>query len=275
VDLPVVDLAAPGVAAAIDTACRDKGFFYVVGHGVDPALGERLEAESREFFALPEAEKAEIEMVRGGRAWRGWFPVGGELTDGIPDQKEGIYFGVEQPATHARPLHGPNLFPVRPAGMRPSVLDYIAAMRRLGARLLDLIGVAVDGDPVQLFRVFHYPPGDGGWGVGEHTDYGLLTILRQDATAGLQVRSPDGWIDAPPIPDSFVCNLGDMLERWSGGRYRSTAHRVRNAGAVGRLSFPYFFDPPWDADVGDGTYGDYLTAKVSRVFPALASFLRQ
>ena len=109
--------------------------------------------------------------------------------------------------------------------------------------------------------------------MGEHTDYGLLTILRQDANAGLEVRSRTGWIDAPPIEGSFVVNLGDMLERMTGGRYVSTPHRVRNAGSAGRLSFPFFFDPSWDAviDGVDGTYADYLLAKVSRVFPDLAA----
>jgi isopenicillin N synthase-like dioxygenase len=118
-------------------------------------------------------------------------------------------------------------------------------------------------------------------------------MLRQDTSGGLQVHAPGGWIDAPPIPGSFVCNLGDMLERMTGGRYRSTPHRVRNPGAGDRLSVPFFFDPAWDAEVlpvptladdpapararwdGEdpadlaGTYGDYLWTKVGRVFPHL------
>src|SRR5207244_2322808 len=101
-----------------------------------------------------------------------------------------------------------------------------------------------------LFRIFNYPPDDRqGWGVGEHSDYGLLTILKQDDSGGLEVKAPGGWIAAPPVPGSFVCNIGDMLERVTGGRYRSTPHRVRNLARHDRLSFPFFFDPGWDARV--------------------------
>jgi isopenicillin N synthase-like dioxygenase len=157
-------------------------------------------------------------------------------------------------------------------------------------------------DPLTLFRIFHYPPSteagdDDRWGVGEHTDYGMLTLLAQDDHAGLQVRAPGGWVDAEPLPGSFVCNIGDMLERLTGGLYRSTPHRVRNASGADRLSFPFFLDPSWDAVVDrlpiverplddggaadrwdrtsvhgfTGTYGDYILAKVAKVFPDLAA----
>ena len=292
--LPVVDAAALD-PRAIDEACTAHGFFYVVGHGVDPQLSADLDRHARTFFALPDEEKAEIEMARGGRAWRGWFPVGGELTSGRPDQKEGIYFGRELPAGDeaggGRAMHGPNLFPSRPPELGATVLAYMEEMESLGSRILRAMAVALGhdddyfdvtltrGDPVVLFRIFHYPPtppDPATWGVGEHTDYGLLTLLAQDRHGGLQVRTPDGrsWIDAPPIEGAFVCNIGDMLERISGGRWRSTAHRVRNTSGAERLSFPFFLDPAWDAPIpgdADGrTYGDYLTDKVGRVFPHLA-----
>ena len=312
------------VAAAIDAACRDTGFFSIVGHGVDPARRTQLDALAREFFALAEDEKGEIAMSRGGRAWRGWFPVGGELTSGVPDRKEGIYFGAELEADDPRvrgglPLHGPNLFPRHPAELRDAVLDYLDAMTGLGHAVMRGValglGLPADWfrreltrDPTILFRIFRYPPAstrdpdDDEWGVREHTDYGLLTILAQDGTGGLQVRSTTGWVDVPADPDAFVCNIGDMLERMTGGRYRSTPHRVRNLGDASRLSFPFFFDPGWDADVRpvpevatgarrenapaedapgrwdganvhelSGTYGEYLLAKVSKVFPALTT----
>jgi len=116
--LPLIDLrAAPDeVAHAIGEACRAHGFFYVVGHGIDESLGQRLEDLSHRFFALPESTKARYAMPLGGRAWRGWFPLGGELTSGRPDWKEGLYLGTELDESHPRvaagvPLHGPNLIP--------------------------------------------------------------------------------------------------------------------------------------------------------------------
>jgi isopenicillin N synthase-like dioxygenase len=324
-DVPIVDvspLIGHGDAAsvrrcadAIDRACRDTGFFYVLGHGVSDELTERLDREARAFFARPDESKAAIAMAHGGRAWRGWFPVGGELTSGRPDWKEGIYFGAELPADDprvraGRPLHGSNLFPDEPVGLRPAVLAYIDALTALGHALVRgiALGLGLDehwfaehltDDPTVLFRIFHYPPApddDEGWGVGEHTDYGLITILRQDTAGGLEVHSPGGWVSAPPVHGSFVCNLGDMLERMTLGRYRSTPHRVRNPSRLERISMAFFFDPAWDAlvipipgavadgvgaesshprwDGADpiaftGTYGEYLLAKVAKVFPVL------
>jgi isopenicillin N synthase-like dioxygenase len=326
-DVPVIDVSAlvggsgdaSAVGAQIDSACQEHGFFSVVGHGIDPTLLPRLEALAREFFALPDEQKAEVAMARGGRAWRGWFPVGGELTSGIPDRKEGLYLGAElgpdDPRVQAGlPLHGPNLFPRHPDDLGPVILQTIDALTALGHRLLAGIALGVGlpagwftqhltADPVVLFRIFHYPrepesqadgSGDGSrWGVAEHTDYGLLTLLHQDRHGGLEVHGRDGWQDVPPLPGAFVCNLGDMLERMTSGRYRSTPHRVRS-GRADRISAPFFFDPSWDAVVQplpladapdpsatsdrwdgqsvfalDGTYGDYLSAKVAKVFPDL------
>jgi isopenicillin N synthase-like dioxygenase len=308
--------AARAAALAVDAAFRTHGFATVVGHGIEPSLLRRVEDAARTFFAQPDEVKAEVAMARGGRAWRGWFPVGGELTSGVADHKEGLYVGVDLPSSDPRvvaglPLHGPNLWPAEPVDLRPAVDEWMAAATAVGQALLRGVGVGLGlgptwfaehltSDPVVLFRAFHYPPvpeGAEGWGVAEHTDYGLLTLLAQDASGGLEVRGPDGgWIEVPARPEALVCNIGDMLDRLTGGRYRSTPHRVRPTGADrGRLSFPLFLDPSWDAVVEplplegpapdddaasrwDGTslqhlsgaYGDYLTAKVAKVFPALA-----
>lgn len=323
--LPVIDVTAlrgasdaPArgrAAAAIRAACRDSGFFYAIGHGISDDVIERLQTASRTFFALPEERELAIAMARAGRAWRGYFPVGGELTSGRPDQKEGLYFGTEHALDDPRvragiPLHGANLFPADVPELQPAVTAFLSAATETAHAILEGIAQSLDLDaqyfrdhytarPTVLFRIFHYPPAapdDDGWGVAEHTDYGLLTLLAQDDVGGLQVKTPGGWIDAPPIEGALVCNLGDMLDRLTGGWFRSTPHRVRNASGRERYSFPFFFDPDFDADVvplpssaahrgGDaterwdranvhafhGTYGDYLLTKVAQVFPALAN----
>jgi isopenicillin N synthase-like dioxygenase len=319
--VPVIDVGGlttdtvpAAVADAIDRACREVGFFSIVGHGVDPTLATRLDALAREFFARPESEKEAVAMVHGGTAWRGWFPLHGELTSGTPDHKEGYYFGRELGPTDPRvqagiPLHGPNVWPVAPAGLRTALLAYLSALEDLGQRLTAAMSVALGfdpltlsdrwfRDPVILLRLFRYPPptasDDPPKGVGEHTDYGFLTLLWQDASGGLEVRSGDRWVEIPSVPDAFVCNLGDMLDRVTGGRYRSTPHRVRSPRATDRISIPFFFDPDWDAVMEplplagprpaddadrrwdgasvhsfDGTYGEYLLGKVAKVFPEL------
>ena len=297
--LPLIDISGPDPAATapdIEAACRRYGFFYVTGHGVPAAALDRLDRAARAFFALPPAAKMEIAMVRGGPAWRGYFPVGAELTAGRPDLKEGLYFGTELPDGHPRaglPLHGRNLFPRQVPGLGPAVLSYLDSLHGVAQKVLRGVAVSLGLDaeyfasgytaqPTVLFRIFHYPaapPDTEDWGVGEHTDYGLLTLLAQDGNGGLAVRTPDGWVDAPPVPGTFVCNIGDMLDRLTGGWYRSTPHRVRNVSGRDRLSFPYFFDPDftmtveplpgWPAQGDPQPYGDYLVAKVARVFPEL------
>ncbi|HWO00464.1 MAG TPA: 2OG-Fe(II) oxygenase family protein, partial [Blastocatellia bacterium] len=274
-----------------------------------------LEEQSRRFFAQDLEAKLEISMAKGGKAWRGYFPVGRELTSGRPDLKEGIYFSEELSADHplvkaGTPMHGPNLFPSNLPMFRQVVLDYMAAMSGLGQALMKGLALSLGldesyfadrytSDPLILFRIFNYPASHSqqheqeSWGVGEHTDYGVLTILKQDAAGGLQVKSRSGWVDAPPVPGAFVCNIGDMLDRMTGGRYHSTPHRARNPSSHDRLSFPFFFDPNFNAEIKpievswpveddreerwdrtsvhdfSGTYGEYLLRKVSKVFPEL------
>jgi isopenicillin N synthase-like dioxygenase len=319
--IPIIDLASfsagsiAQLGAAVDRACCESGFFYVTGHRIDPTLSARLMLLAREFFALPLDRKMAIAMAHGGRAWRGYFPVDGELTSGRPDRKEGIYFGTDlgpdDPRVRAGlPLHGINLYPPI-AGFRVALLDYIEKVTALGQSLLSAIaiGLGLDrnyflerytGDPTVLFRIFNYPPATPSTnqlGVGEHTDYGLLTLLRQDDVGGLEIWHHDRWLGAPPVPDSFVCNVGDMLDRLTAGRYVSALHRVMNFSNRDRISMPLFLDPGFDAvlepikipaahplpterqrrerwDGTDlatisGTYGEYLIGKVSKVFPQL------
>ena len=322
--VPVIDISPllsdsgdqQSVGQALKEACCEYGFFYIEGHGVSESLQHKLESLSQQFFALPLEEKMKIPMSLGGRAWRGFFPVGGELTSGRPDLKEGLYFGTELGPDHPKVqaetlLHGANLFPESIPEFRDVVLAYMEALTQLGHHLMRGLSMGLNldenyfahrftTDPLTLFRIFHYPPQSENniqapWGVGEHTDYGLLTILKQDHVGGLQIKSRDQWIDAPYIPGTFICNIGDMLDRMTKGFFRSTPHRVQNVSNSSRFSFPFFFDPNFDAlieaipidqlmaptdeksrrwdgmDVHEfrGTYGDYVLGKVSKVFPEL------
>jgi isopenicillin N synthase-like dioxygenase len=319
-------------AAAVNAACRSMGFFYVSDHGVSEALQARLERVSAQFFELSVAEKMTIAMAHGGRAWRGYFPPEGEITSGVPDLKEGIYFGTDLPQEHLAVvqkllLHGANIYPDTPLGaeLREVVDEYMTAVVSLGHVLVHVLSLSLNldaeyltdhylYDPTVLFRIFNYPPyahnnsstetetGKDRWGVGEHTDYGVLTLLKQDLHGGLQVKTvQDQWINAPPIPNTFVVNIGDMLERMTKGYYVSTPHRVKaHTEPYMRQSFPLFFDPAFDAAITaipldettlpprlhaaraarwDGNnaltqdntepYGQYLGTKISKVFPEL------
>ena len=321
--LPIIDISAlflndPAayrkVAVDIENACRTFGFFYITGHGISAGILSQLDVVSREFFALPVPEKMNISMDKGGRAWRGYFPRGGELTSGQPDQKEGIYFGTELVANDSRvvaglPLHGSNLWPTQIADMSNVVVEYMKQTAAVAQVLLQGIALSLGlerdyfertytRDSTILFRIFHYPAVNDGpddlWGVGEHTDYGLLTLLAQDHHGGLEVKTRAGWIEAPPVANTLICNIGDMLDRLTAGWYVSTPHRVSAQKHQGRLSFPLFFDPDFNAEIQPlplvekpgqavprwdkanlaeftGTYGEYLLSKVSKVFPQLVS----
>ena len=304
-DLPVIDrtrLSAQNVGAALS----EWGFLGIRCPELLPALTDMIE-DFQDFFALQADEKRVIAMDRGGTAWRGWFPFGGELTSGRVDLKEGVYFGREQREMGPQPLTGPNLWPASPPRLRRSVNAWMDMMEALGLEVADHIAVYLGlepghfssdllAEPTVLFRAFRYaPPTEdvtGTWGVGEHTDYGLLTLLATDGNDGLEIHSPHGWqmISAPP--EVIFVNIGDMLERLSNGRMRSTPHRVRASAQQDRLSFPFFLDPGWNAEIvvldhlvptdayrsrWDGTdlatisgvYGDYLLSKISKVFPEL------
>lgn len=199
-EVPIIDVSPlvsetgdrAAVARALGEACREAGFFYVVGHGIDEKLQAELEAASRRFFAQDLVSKMEVAMPKAGKAWRGFFPVGDELTSGKPDLKEGLYFGTELGPEHpdvkaGLPLHGANQFPEAVPELRPVVLEYLRVMTELGHALMAGLALSLGldaryfqdrytGDPLILFRIFHYPaPATAAelaeaWGVGEHTD---------------------------------------------------------------------------------------------------------
>jgi len=312
-EIPVIDFApflhgdAPAraaVAEKIGDACRNIGFFYVINHGVPETLVADVYAQSKRFFALPAAQKAEI-AIENSLCHRGYFQLGGENLDParqktVGDLKEGIKIGRDLPATHklvaaGTPLHGPNQWPQNLPGWREVMEDYYAAMEFLGRELLHAFALALDipetyfdrwlDAPMTTLGPLHYPPQRGHIteaqiGAGAHTDYGCLTMLAQDDAGGLQVRNAAGiFIDAPPIPGSFVVNIGDMMERWTNGVFTSTLHRVINISGRERYSIPFFFDPDFYAPVeclttclGDGakfpptTAGQHLLDMINASF---------
>ncbi len=268
------DLAARRrVAAEIGRACREIGFFYLVNHGVTQQLVDETFAQTRRFFDQPREVKARISVTRS-RNHRGYFASGEENLDpakqAAGDFKEGVNIGrdlgPDDPDVIAgTPLHGPNQWPEDLPGWRPHMESYYRAMQDLGAKVLAAFALALDmpedffadkiTKPMTTLRLLHYPPQRGRVtedqiGAGAHTDFGGFTMLAQDEAGGLQVRGRDGqWIDATPVPGSFVVNVGDMMARWTNDRFASTLHRVVNVSGRERYSIPYFFDPDFRADV--------------------------
>ena len=268
--LPVLDLRSSGFVPALRAAARDVGFFYLVGHGVPDALAEALFAASRRFFALPEPRKLAIAMANS-RHFRGYTRLGDELTGGRTDWREQIDFGLEVPALDVGPgdppwrwLQGPNQWPAEVPELRDLVLRWHellhgVAMQVLAAFALSLEQPAGVFDPCcrgvanQVIKTIRYPGRDvaaDDQGCGAHKDSEFLTLLRQDRVGGLQVQGDSGWIDAPPLPGSFVVNTGELLELASSGYYRATVHRVvAPPSGVERLSLAFFLAARLDAVV--------------------------
>lgn len=283
--IPVIDLSAAltgdvlareAAARAIRAACLDTGFFYVAGHGVDPALIDDQFAWAKRFFDLPDAQKRALDMKRSA-ANAGYEPIGAQILDSQKksptaapaDLKESFYIGTELPDDH--PLaqlrirgFGHNQWPDAMPLFRHQMLAYQVAMHLLGNRLLELIAISLGlpeawfesffDVPVQTLRLIKYPPhphdaAESQFGAGAHTDWGGITILAQDAIGGLEVKTVKGhWVDATPIPGTFIINLGDLTARWTNGVYMSNMHRVRNNRSVSdRYSVPYFYSPNPDA----------------------------
>lgn len=271
--IPVIDLSGSftdaatrdSVARDIHRACRETGFFYVIGHDVAPELlTGQLEA-ARAFFALDQSEKNAVGSDRSP-IWRGYQGLGTQILDAgsAPDLKESFAIAVDLPPSHpwvlaGVPGQGANLWPDRLPGFREQMLAYQAEMIRLGRHLMACLARSVDlpadyfadglGEPQCGVRLLRYPPqpqnvGDNALGAGAHTDWGSITILLQDSMPGLEVRNADGdWLMATPVPGAFVINIGQMMERFTGGMYRANLHRVRNnAAEKARYSVASFFE---------------------------------
>jgi isopenicillin N synthase-like dioxygenase len=309
--LPIVDLSGLADAAdsgnaaglrplaeAFDAACRSHGFCYIANHGVSQAVIDSAFAMSAAFHARPLAEKQRIAI---NHAHRGYMAMASSVivTSSIekatkPNLSESFMLMHEvEPGRETGPLDGPNQWPDEPEGFRAAIMAYDTALQALARRMTRMIAVALglaptglDGfftRPTTFLRLLHYPPSPPDvdsrqYGSAPHTDYGFITILAQDRTGGLQVRSRDHeWIDATPIDGSFVVNIGDMGSRWTNGIWRSTPHRVINRSGGDRYSMPYFYDPAADETIAclptccsaaepprfpPVRYGDYLMERI-------------
>jgi isopenicillin N synthase-like dioxygenase len=282
------DAAQRAVAVeAIGAAARMHGFFYVCNHGVAPELQQEVFTRAQAFFAQPLEHKLEADKARSP-CNRGYEKLGGQTldADSPPDLKEGFYIGAELPPTHPNVVarrfnQGPNQWPAGVPGFRDTMSRYYDAMMELSAVLMGGVAAAMllpgeelsnyMRDAMGTLRLLHYPPqpantAPGAKGCGAHTDFGGITLLMQDANGGLQVLDNEsgGWLDASPIAGTYVVNLGDLIARWTNGRFHSNMHRVINRSGRDRYSVPFFFSGnpdhvvrclPWCLDeVGAGGF---------------------
>lgn len=271
-EIPIVDIGpllddsdASSVARQIGYICENIGFLYIKNHGVPASLIKDVYRLSREFFAQPFEAKDRLNIVKSGQTLRGYIPMYGENVDpkNTKDFKECFDFG--QPEEKVSPFFGPNLMPEAPQEFTQVMEQYHAAMLQLARKLISAIALSLDlpadyfeklqQKPITIQRLLHYPPQFGDItlkeiGIGAHTDYGFLTILSQDENGGLQVQNRDGeWVSAPPVPDTFIVNIGDLVQTFTNDRYISTMHRVINTSGVDRYSVPFFIDLDFDAVV--------------------------
>ena len=290
--LPIIDFSPyrDGAAAAqadivsqVVDACESTGFFIATGHGVSEAIVQEAYDCANRFFSLPLAEKMRVARPRPEQN-RGYIGNGEERLSRLqggetpPDVKEVFAIGPDAvpndayfTAEEAYPNFAPNLWPQEPAGLRAAMLTYWEAMDRFGGMLTGIFarGLGLPEDffvdkldkGINMMRLLWYPeptapPQPGQYRAGEHRDLGLITLIRNEASAGgLQVKTTSNeWVDAPAVPGSFVVNLGDLMMLWTNDRWRSTPHRVvlppagKERGS-GRLSIVYFILPNYDTVV--------------------------
>ncbi len=303
--IPVIDIAPlrdgsdpSSVAKQLSSASRDVGFIYISNHGIDERLLEAARHTALTFFRLPEETKRRVAV---SDKHRGFLGQGGAKMqdDAKPDLKESFIFGYEDalgvtPEDH--PLRGANRWPSDFPDLRQCAMAFFNAAHSVAHHLMRGFALGLDRQedtflkttaaPMSRASFVYYPTQNadeeaGQFGVGPHTDFGVLTVLCQDDVGGLQVQDlNENWIAAPPIPGTLVVNVGDLLARWTNNAYRSTPHRVINSSGRERLSLVLAYDPEPDTPIdprclfGDGletsydpiTCGDYLIERFGRAF---------
>ena len=254
------------MASQMKDACKDVGFFYIKNHHISNTHIKSLLKVVKSFFNLSLEEKMKIHIDKSN-IFRGYTPLGGELTNGKYDWHECVDFGPNSNKLrkgNAKKLIGPNQWPENQNSFKKILNEHSALMNELGKRITEGLSISL-GLPKNYFwpfmneshnymRISKYPPilnyqnkvsGDG---IGSHIDYGFLTILLQDKVQGLEIKDSDGqWFKAPIIPGTFLINIGHMIQRWTNDYYRATVHRVVSSQKKTRLSVPFFFEPNYDA----------------------------
>ncbi|MFK0109137.1 isopenicillin N synthase family dioxygenase [Streptomyces sp. NPDC091217] len=289
------------IARTVDTALRTAGFLLVTGHGVEDELRNAVREAARAFFALPAEVKAAYEAKVGGRGWLGPKAEANGYSEGTetpPDLKESLTFATHEPfddpAVNAE-WYAPNVWPAEVPELQTLCAEYLDRMAGLEKELLSLLGYALGLEPdffsrhmdhpTYGFNINWYPGTDvigeaepGQFRIGPHTDFGTVTILdRQAGKGGLQVYTDDGgWEDAPFDPAAFTINIGDLMARWTGDRWRSGRHRVlpppTDTPAEELMSLVYF------GECTPGTIVESVPAPVGRVaYPPVDShvYLRE
>ena len=288
--VPVLDLSRVEQGASehraflldLRAAARDVGFFYLSGHGLSASEIDDVLDASRRFFALPEADKLAIEMVKSSQ-FRGYTRAGGELTKGAADWREQLDIGVERQPIPQGPgiaawtrLQGPNQWPSALPDLKPALLAWQTRATAVAIRLLKAFALSLDqpedafdsiyrDSPNHRMKIVRYPgrdATDGDQGVGAHKDGGFLTLLLQDDNKGLQVEYDGSWVNVDPLPGTLVVNIGELLELASNGYLRATVHRVVTPPAgVERISVPFFFSARLDATIPLLTLPEELAAE--------------
>jgi isopenicillin N synthase-like dioxygenase len=267
--IPVIDIgglystdldARKAVAARIGGACDDIGFFYAVNHNVSVETIDRAVVIADKFFQLPEQERLKVKADSNNRGYRDvWDSLHRNGKNNARDSFDlGFPVTADDPEVKAgTPLYAPNNWPDIP-GFREAIEAYYMETYRLGMKILEGLALYL-GQPEDFFtRHFTKPIADmvinhylGNAGLhisdqasGPHTDHGIVTILWQDDLGGLEVMGKDGnWIQATPLRGSFVINVGELMKRWTNGRFKATVHRVVHLRDMPRYSMPLFCNP--------------------------------
>ena len=256
------------VVDAVRKACTEIGFLCVSGHGVEQEIIDAMRRTAIEIFDQPEEVKARHRVTPGN--YRGYIPFGfftpnasgsaGDLYEGF---KLHLEVAPDDLIREACPLYGPNVWPDSLPSMKAVVLAYWQQVDRLAGRLLKALALAIEIEehffephfhmPLTGVTLLHYPPltpDENGFGIHPHKDTSAFTILYPDPAGGLMVRGRNGrWIEAAAPKGSFLINIGDVMEHWTGGTFVSTPHKVVNRSGKERYAFPYFAAPRYDTVV--------------------------